>query len=326
MEPFLIKMRYETVEKGEEKIMHTKSGGRLMPLGLRVSTLSLISLMLAASGCLAGEVVDRIERNFSVKERSLLYVRNSDGKTTLRATPGSEARIIAVKEVQKASSLEEARRAAAQVEVRVEQVGNRIEVEAKYPRIWGSWDQHPVVLVHFEVIAPATSDLDVHNSDGALEVAGFNGQMDLSTSDGNLTATQCSGRLRAHVSDGEMRIVGLQGELDARTSDGAMTLDGSFKALDVRSSDGKVELTVRPGSVIERAWSINSSDGDVQMRLPEGFNADLDVSTSDGSIRVDPPLIMTGTKASENHLVGKLNKGGLPLRIHTSDGSITIVK
>jgi DUF4097 and DUF4098 domain-containing protein YvlB len=105
-----------------------------------------------------------------------------------------------------------------------------------------------------------------------------------------------------------------------------MTLDGTFKALDVKSSDGNVDITVRPGSMMERAWAINSSDGGIRLRLPEDFGADLDVSTSDGSIRVDHPVTMSGGSMSKNHMVGRLNKGGNLLRIHTSDGSVTISK
>jgi hypothetical protein len=290
------------------------------------AAVTLVSFIFAASGCLAGEVADRVERTFAVKERPLLYVRNSDGKTTLKAKPGSEVRVIAIKEVMRASSSDEARRAAERVEIRIEQAGNRIEVEAKYPRGYSFLDHTPQVFVHFDVTAPAESDLDAHNSDGALDADGFSGTIKLSTSDGNLTAFRCSGSVNAQVSDGQMRLEALQGELEARTSDGSMNIDGTFKGLDVKPSDGTVNITVRSGSAVARAWSINSSDGSISVRLPAGFDADLDISTSDGSIRVDHPVTMTGAKLSEHHLVGKLNKGGLPFRIHSSDGSVTVAK
>ncbi len=294
-------------------------------LSFRNVALGTVFVLFASSACLAGEVVDRIERTFPVKDRPLLYIRNSDGRTTLRATAATEVRIVAVKEVLRASSAEEARRLAEQVEVRIEQVGSRIEVEARYPRMSGFWDRNTQVLVHFDVSAPTGSDLDAHNSDGALEADGFNGRISLSTSDGTLTATSCSGIINAHVSDGEIRIAAAQGELQARSSDGRMTIDGSFKALDVRSSDGNVNITVLPGSVMERSWSINSSDGSIQLRLPSGFAADLDVSTSDGSIRLDHPVTLTGGAISKHHVLGKLNGGGQSLRIHASDGSVSVI-
>ncbi len=286
------------------------------------SAVALVSI----PACLAGEVVDRIDRTFPARERPMIYVRNSDGRTTLKATPGSEVRVLAIKEVVNASSDEEARQQAARVEVRIEQIGNRVEAEARYPKVSGFWNHRLQVLVHFEISGPAASDLDAHSSDGALEADGFNGRLELSTSDGRLTATNCSGRINAHVSDGEMRIAGAQGELTARTSDGRMTIDGTFKALDLKSSDGTVEVDVRPGSVMERDWSVASSDGSIQIRLPEGFSADVDISTGDGSIHVDHPITMTGGMTSKHHLTGKLNSGGALFRIHASDGSVRVTK
>ena len=282
--------------------------------------------LVAIPACLAGEVIDRVDRTFSVKDRPTIYVRNSDGRTTLKATQSSEVRVTAVKEVINTSNMEEARQFASRVEIRIEQVGSRIEAEARFPKMSGFWNHGPSVVVHFDVSGPAASDLEVHTSDGALEADGFNGRLDLSTSDGRLTATNCSGRNKAHVSDGDMKILGAQGELDAHTSDGRMAIDGVFKGLDVKSSDGNVEITVRPGSVMERPWSVSTSDGSVQIRLPEGFSADMDISTSDGSIRMDHPITMMGGMTSKNHVTGKLNNGGAPFRVHTSDGSVHITK
>jgi hypothetical protein len=286
----------------------------------------LVSLAATASACLGGEVIDRIERTLPAKDRPLIYVRNSDGRTSIKAAPGSEVRVVAIKETARNMDPEKARREAADIQVRIEQSGNRIEIEARYPKHTGTWNHGPEVLVHFEITAPPASDLDAHNSDGALIAEGFDGRIELSTSDGKLTATRCSGQLKVHVSDGEMRLEDIQGDLQAHSSDGKMVVDGTFKGLDVKSSDGNVDLIVRPGSTMERAWSIGSSDGSIHMRLPDSFDADLDVSTSDGSIRVDHPVTMAGSKLSEHHLAGKLNRGGQLMRVHSSDGSVTISK
>jgi DUF4097 and DUF4098 domain-containing protein YvlB len=234
--------------------------------------------------------------------------------------------VVAIKEAVRNAGSEEARRQAASIEIRIEQIGNRIEAEAKYPRLSGMWNRETLVLVHFEITGPVASDVDAHTSDGALLVDGFSGKLELSTSDGKLIATNCSGHVKSRVSDGEMRIANMQGELEAHTSDGRMNLDGVFKTLDVRSSDGNVEITVRPGSTMEREWSIRSSDGGIRMQLPEGFSASLDVSTSDGQIHVDHPLTLTAGSTSEHHLTGKLNAGGPSLKVHASDGSVTITK
>lgn len=287
---------------------------------------SLAVILLVSSACLAGEQVDRVEKRFSVNERPLIYIRNSDGRITLRATQSPEVHVVAVKEASRSMSADEAKREADRVEVRIEQIGRRIEIEAKYPRMSGFWNHGPAILVHFDVSAPARSDVDAHSSDGPLLVDGFAGRLDLSSSDGKLTATGCSGQITSHVSDGETDIANVQGELNAQSSDGPMNIEGTFTALDLRSSDGKMDITVRPGSNMAREWSIRTSDGDIRLRLPDDFSADLDISTNDGRIRLEHALTLSAGETSEHHISGKLNKGGLPLRVHASDGSISILK
>ncbi len=304
--------------------MRTKLHRDSFVRGFNRKALVLVSFLIAVPACLAGDVLDRIERSFSVKDRPVIYVRNSDGRTRIIASSGPEVKVVAVKEAVRNANPERARREAEAIEVRIQQTGDKVEAEARYPKNTGFFDHGPLVLVHFEITAPSASDVEAHNSDGALTVEGFDGRLDLSTSDGSLTATRCSGQINAHVSDGEMRFEALQGYLQARSSDGKVTADGTFKGLEVKSSDGDVDITVRPGSTMDRQWSIGSSDGSVRLRLPDGFDADLDASTSDGSINVDQPVTMNGQKLSEHHLAGKLNRGGQILRVHTSDGNITI--
>ncbi len=69
-------------------------------------------------------------------------------------------------------------------------------------------------------------------------------------------------------------------------------------------------------------WSLHTDDGSIELRLPRDFAADLDASTSDGSVNVDFPL--TAARIQDMSVNGKLNGGGLPLIAHTNDGSIEI--
>ena len=66
---------------------------------------------------------------------------------------------------------------------------------------------------------------------------------------------------------------------------------------------------------------MRSGDGDVELSLPQGFSADLDIHTGDGRITSDLPITVSGS-LDHSSLRGKLNGGGPPLSVHTSDGSI----
>jgi hypothetical protein len=273
----------------------------------------------------AGQVVDTIERNFQVTGRCAVVIRNVDGRTRVSAGDPQTVKVRAVKEVFRAASNEEAERAAAEVKVRIEQVGGRIEVEALYPKNWFSFGLRPSVHVHFEVGMPAEGDLEAHSVDGVLDVNGISGRLDLATVDGNLECRNCSGRIDAHTVDGDLLLESVRGELKAHSVDGDVRILGALNVLDVSTIDGGIEVTAEGGSRMDRDWSVQSSDGNVQLQLPAGFAADLDVDTGDGRIINDHPVTVQG-ELSRHRLTGRLNSGGALLRIRTSDGDVSIRK
>lgn len=177
------------------------------------------------------------------------------------------------------------------------------------------------------VETPAELTLEAHSGDGNVSVSGLNGDLGLTTGDGNLTADHLSGKLRIKSSDGHVTITNSTGALEARTSDGNLTVDGVFNAVTLHTSDGKLEVSLRDGTKLSEPSSIQASDGSVTVRLAQGFAADLDVHTSDGHLDCALPLTMDHYDSKEgggHNLHGKLNGGGAPLTIHTSDGSVKI--
>ena len=152
------------------------------------------------------------------------------------------------------------------------------------------------------------------------------GDLSLTTGDGNVDLDHVSGNLRIKSGDGQVKITNADGAIDARTSDGNLSVDGLFHALALHTSDGTLDLSLREGTKLAGASTIQSSDGSVTIRVPQNFAADLNVHTSDGHVDCTLPLTMdhyqSGGEGHELH--GKLNGGGTPLTIHTSDGNVKI--
>jgi len=177
------------------------------------------------------------------------------------------------------------------------------------------------------VETPAELTLEARSGDGSVSVSGLSGDLGLTTSDGSVTADHLAGKLRVKSSDGHVAITNSTGALEARTSDGNLTVDGAFNAVALHTSDGKLEVSLREGTKLSEPSSIQASDGSVTVRLAQGFAADLDVHTSDGHLDCALPLTMDHYDSKDgggHNLHGKLNGGGIPLTIHTSDGSVKI--
>jgi hypothetical protein len=177
------------------------------------------------------------------------------------------------------------------------------------------------------VESPAQLTLQARTSDGNVTLSGLQGDLSLTTGDGNLAIDHVSGSLRIKSGDGHVRVTDADGAIDAHTSDGNLSVDGLFHALALHTSDGTVDLNLREGTKLTGASTIQSSDGSMTIRVPQSFAADLSVHTSDGHVDCALPLTMDHYQsggAQGHELRGKLNGGGTPLTINTSDGNVKI--
>jgi Putative adhesin len=177
------------------------------------------------------------------------------------------------------------------------------------------------------VESPAELTLEARTSDGNVTLSGLSGDLTLTTGDGNLTLDRVSGNLRIKSGDGQVKITNADGAIDAHTSDGNLSVDGLFHALELRTSDGTLDVSLREGTKLAGNSTIQSSDGSVTVRVPQNFAADLNVHTSDGHVDCTLPLVLDHYQSGgeqSHQLHGKLNGGGTPLTIHTSDGNVKI--
>jgi hypothetical protein len=282
--------------------------------------ISYVVLALFASA----QTVETIEKSFEVQGTPRIVVGNGDGRTELRAHQDARVLVSVVKEVLRAGSDEEAKKLADRVEVRIAQEGDRIEVRTLYPQSDWSFFRDAEVLVHIDVRAPAKSDLDASSEDGPLVVEGFTGNLRLSTEDGDLSLADCSGVARLSAEDGDVVVRGFEGELDAGIEDGNLRLTGKPGRLTADAEDGDIEVRLDEGALMTADWRLEAADGGIRVAVPEGFAAELDVDTSDGSIDLDVPA--TAAELSEGRMTGAMNGGGHRLVIRTEDGSVQLSK
>jgi DUF4097 and DUF4098 domain-containing protein YvlB len=293
--------------------------------GLPVLLVAFTVIGIPRAGNAQSDPLDVVERTFPVDGRPLVELKNVDGRSRISGGTETNVRVRAVKEVRRASNAEDTRRAAERVEILMEQSGNRITVEARYPNRHFSFGPEPSVLVHFEVYMPRVGDVIAKNVDGPLDIDNVEGNLDLATVDGNLKATRCAGRIQAQSVDGDLLLDEVKGDVSAQSVDGHLKIDGTLEALAARSTDGSIEVRAQPGSQVSREWSIRAVDGSITLGVPEGLAADLEINTSDGKIKVDHPLTVEG-RISERRLEGKLYGGGHPLRLRSSDGDVTVTR
>jgi hypothetical protein len=312
--------------------------GLVNDLGYRVVTakLALAGAMLLAVGAAAPSArSEDVTKSFTVNGRAIVRVDTNDG--SVRVTSGDN------KEVQfrvEYSGYELNRN----LRVDTRQDGDKVELVARVSGHFGfSWGGGHGRNLRIEVRMPKSGDLQVSTGDGAVEAASVDGNINISTGDGSVKANDLSGTIDLHTGDGSISADKLRGEIKMRTGDGSIEahgldgkvtadsgdghikLEGRFDGLNIKTGDGSVEARVGNGSRMNTAWNIHTGDGSVDMTLPGDLQANIDASTGDGHISLGMPVTVEGS-FSNSQIHGKMNGGGQPLVIHTSDGSIRLSK
>ena len=113
------------------------------------------------------------------------------------------------------------------------------------------------------------------------------------------------------TSDGSVPCTRPTGSSTVDTGDGSVDVGGRLSAVKLHTGDGSVVYRAEPGSSMADDWEITTGDGSVSVYLPQGFGAEVDAHTGDGSIRSDldglpPPR----REESRRTLRGKIGEGG----------------
>ena len=142
--------------------------------------------------------------------------------------------------------------------------------------------------VSYRINVPRKNDLDLRANNGGITVAGVSGNVRFDTTNGGVRLTDVGGRV-----NGETRNGGLNVTLSGSKWDG--------EGLDVETSNGGVNLVI-----------------------PDGYNAELETRTVNGGLRIDFPITVQGELTSRRGISTTLGSGGPLVRVRTTNGGVTI--
>lgn len=273
-------------------------------------------LLLAVSAAPAG--AESWKRSYDLGPRPTVVVRTDDAHVRVHSRPSGPVEFHVEYVFHKVGMVFRESKSA---DVRFEQQGDSVTLVAHEPRVLALVASIETRFV-VDVTVPHGTTLDVLTGDGRIECDALDGVGTFETTDGSVKLTGCRGRTRVRTIDGAVDAFQQFGALDARTKDGRMRLDGVFDRLQVSSGDGRVEVVARPGSRLAEAWSLETGDGSLEVRIPRDLSAMLDARSRDGSLRVDLPIGAERPRRGE--LVGRLNGGGPLLRMRTSEGRMVL--
>ncbi|MGH9856888.1 MAG: DUF4097 family beta strand repeat-containing protein [Acidobacteriota bacterium] len=172
-----------------------------------------------------------------------------------------------------------------EVEIEIQNTPERLSIETKYPRR----NRNTNVSVAYELMVPKHAKLDpITNVNGGIEVTGVQGE------------------IRINTVNGSAEMNGTTSSVEAETVNGNITAKWNEFP-----SDGAVKM--------------HTVNGSLELELPSNASADVQASSTNGSIRTDFPITVQGRFLSRK-LEGKIGGGGSSIDLSTVNGAIDIVK
>jgi len=287
---------------------------------------SLLAVAALGSACVVsvdsqGQIV-REEKRFTVKGVPDLRLTTFDGAIEIQSWDRSDVSI----EVEKRGATREAVDA---LEIKSSQDGNRIELEVKRPRQehFSGFGLYHNASARLIVSVPREVNVIARSGDGSIRIERVNGRFELRTGDGSIRASDVSGELILDTGDGAVAVEGARGRLEVDTGDGGVSAAGRLTAVKLHTGDGSIVYRAEPGSEMSDNWEITTGDGGVTVYLPQGFGAEIDAQTGDGTIRSDLDIATAPEverRESKRLLRGRLGSGGREIRVRTGDGVIRL--
>ncbi len=143
--------------------------------------------------------------------------------------------------------------------------------------------------VSFEISVPFDQGLSLSTMNGGISISSVRGQAQFSTQNGGISLSDVAGNFKGRTQNGGITVI-----LSGQRWEG--------EGLDVQTQNGGIHV-----------------------RLPEGFSAHLETSTVNGGVSTSFPVSVTG-QVDRRHLIADLNGGGPTLKLTTTNGGVSIQK
>jgi DUF4097 and DUF4098 domain-containing protein YvlB len=178
---------------------------------------------------------------------------------------------------------------AAPTQAEAEQLAKQIRIETASSRISAQGpDQRQDYnwSVSFELFVPRHSDLSVETHNGGISISEVNGKIEFACTNGGVNLNRLGGNVHGRTTNGGLNVV-LAGD----------RWEG--EELDVKTTNGGVNMSV-----------------------PENYSAHLETATVNGHISVDFPVTVQGNITKELSL--NLGSGGATVRATTTNGGVRL--
>jgi hypothetical protein len=191
-----------------------------------------------------------------------------------------------------------------------------LEIEVQIPR---KCSRHAVA--HIELLVPRDTEITLGSTNGKICLEGLKRAVHARSSNGSVSISEVSGDIDVTTANAKVTCKCTHGHLRARSSNGKIEVECHEGSIDASTSNGIIRASI--DDLAEQGVSLTTSNGRIVLDLPEKSDADVDIRVENGHIRNDLELV-NQTNDVDGRVRGQLGTGGVPIRLRTSNGTISL--
>jgi len=176
-------------------------------------------------------------------------------------------------------------------------------------------------VAHLEIRVPRATKISSSSTNGKISLDGLESSIRARSSNGSIAICNVIGDIDVTTANAKVACRCTQGRLHARSSNGKIEVGGHTGSIDASTSNGVIKASI--DSLGEAGIHLSTSNGRIVLELPADADADVDMRVENGHIRNDLDLEEIPS-SGEGRVRGRIGKGGIPIRLRTSNGTISL--
>jgi RNA polymerase sigma factor (sigma-70 family) len=261
---------------------------------------------------------ETVSKTFKTGSAPRLVVQLHNGGIRLEASAEREVSITVTKEA-RASTEEAAKAALKQIDVKMNQEGDKITLTASADE---ARSKDVSLGASAAIKTPAGAILELKTDNGGVTISGGTGEVRVQTSNGGVHVTDHRGAQQLKTRNGGISVSGGAGKLELETSNGPVEIQAEKALVTATTRNGAMKFE---GSLAEGGkHSLHTTNGPILLTLPADARFRIDAKTSHGTIKSGFEVERTGEK-SKTRLTGSVGQNpSTTLHVETTNGGVEI--
>lgn len=281
---------------------------------MKKNAIGLAALVTLTVFCLSTAWGQDFQKNYSLPPGGTISVSNVSGDVSVTGYNGLSVAVSAYREGRDKD----------QVQIIDESTSTHVALKVQYPQGGGSVQAD----VRFVVQVPQGSSYQfdkISTASGDISIAGVAGDFKINTASGDVKINQVEGNVQANTASGDMEITRVHGSVQANAASGDVRVLDAAGMVSARTASGDVDVEL---TRIEGTGELKfaSASGDVTVKAPAQFDAQVELTTANGSIKTDFPLTIEDLENHGKKAHGQLGSGAVQMKVSTASGDIRLVR